>query len=162
MNKSFTSLSALEAEIIKQVNKVLETKVASVVKDEITSSISEKIYQPFSPSWYDRRADNGVGGMGNPIGTGSVADPNEMKHATFLSGSEISLEVWDEADSSRPWSKDLTTALIEGYGSKDQWYNIPRDFLEATREELSRNKNHVDAMKDGLEKVFGVGNVIRS
>lgn len=134
---------------MSKVNESLKTDVAPVVKDEIQTAVSEKIYQSGTPEWYVRRGGNQYGGIGNSLGTGSLGDPNEMHH-TVNSGV---LEVTDDADSKMPWDRDLTEAIIHGYGDKSQWYNEERDFLETARENIKESKSHVYSLADGLRKL---------
>lgn len=134
--------SQLEKMILAKVNSALNQEVAQQVKSEIRTAVDEKIYQSGDPVIYQRR------GLIN----GSLGDPNEMNHDINISGSDISLEVWDEAKSKMPWDRDLTEAMIHGYGSKDQWFNEERDFLETARENMKEDKSHVEALKSGLHR----------
>lgn len=145
-NKSFTSLSQLNAYLQTKINDALNKEVAEQVKSEIQTAVSERIYQSGTPEWYIRRGGNQYGGMGNSLGTGSLGDPDEMHH-TINSGV---LEVTDEAKSKMPWDRDLSEAIIMGYGSGNEWFNEPRDFLETARENMREDKSFVEAMKEGL------------
>lgn len=146
MGKSFTSLSQLEAYLQTKINDALNKEVAEQIKSEIQTAVSEKIYQSGTPIIYDRRGGNQYGGMGNSLGTGSLGDPNEMHH-TVNSGI---LEVVDEAKSKMPWERDLSEAIITGYGSGNEWFNEPRDFLETARENMKESKSHVIVLKEAL------------
>ena len=140
MSKSASSWSELEKMILAKMALASNVEVAQTVKIETQKAVDEKIYKSGEPVWYDRR----------DLTNGSLGDPNEMTHDINISGSEILLEVRDESKSKLPWDKDLTTAIIKGYGSRDQWWNEPRDFLETARENMRNNKNHVEAMRKGL------------
>jgi len=146
LGKSFTSLSQLEAYLQTKIKDALNKEVAENVKEEIQTAVSERIYQSGTPEIYVRRGGNQYGGMGNSLGTGSLGDPNEIHH-TVNAGI---LEVTDEAKSKMPWDRDLSEAMIHGYGDKSQWFNEERDFLETARENMREDKSFVEAMRDGL------------
>jgi len=139
-NNTASTLAELEKLILAKVASAQNVEVAQTVKIETQKAVDEKIYKSGNPVWYDRR----------DLTNGSLGDTNEMNHDVNISGSEISLKVWDEAKSKLPWDLDLTSAMVYGYGSKDQWWNEPRDFLETARENMENSKSHVDAMKAGL------------
>ena len=147
-NKSFTNWSQIETYLTGLINDTLNKEVKEQVFDEIQTGVSETVYSAGIPQFYERRGGNSAGGMGNSIGSGSLSDPNEMKH-TVESGV---LEVWDEADSYNPWDLELDEAIAFGYGSKSQWYNVPRNFIETARQNMEESGSHVSSMKMGLRK----------
>lgn len=159
-SKSFKSLSQLEQYIQSQADKVLVTHVGEVIKDELESSAIEMLNE-YEPSVYDRRSSS------NSLDSGGIADKNTMSSELISSGVLI---VIPKAERNMDFSKypgwgydtnkSLAQNLIEGYGNRQYPWNQPRDFIEDTRENLRRNKNHVEAMRDGLEEIFGKGNVI--
>lgn len=149
LGKSFTSLSQLEAYLTQKITESLNTSVAEQVKEELQTAVSETVYSAGTPLIYERRGGNSAGGMGNSIGTGSLSDPNEMRH-TVDSGI---LEVWDEAKPSAPWDQDLTSAIVYGYNDKSHWWDSPRDFIETARENMQESKSHVHSLADGLRKL---------
>lgn len=147
-NKSFTSISQLEAYLLTKINESLNINVAEQVKEEIQTAVSETVYSAGTPLYYDRRGGNSAGGMGSANGTGSLGDVQEMHH-TVNSGV---LEVVDDAEPKMPWDRRLDVGIVYGYGDKEQWYNQPRDFLETARENMKESKSHVESMKEGLIK----------
>ena len=153
---TFPNMSELKKFLEKHIQDTLSKEVAKQVKEEIQVSVDETVYQSGTPEYYDRRGGNAYGGMGNPIGTGSLADQNEM--TSKVNGLELT--VTDDAKSSNPWDKNLAEAIEYGYGSGEEWYNQPRPFMENAVENMKNNKNHVYAMKEGLEKRLGKGTVI--
>lgn len=154
-SKTFKNLKEVENYIIQQANKVLETHVAPTVKDEIESSVIE-MQDKYDPTYYIRRSSS------NSLNSGGLADKNTMHHNLISSGV---LEVTPQADfnydfaenhgfpsiyGNVDYNKSLVSNIIGGYGDKSHPWNRPRDFVEDTRENLRRNKNHVESMKDGL------------
>lgn len=155
--KVFGSFNQLEIYLKKQIDDVLNKEVAIVVKEQIQVAVDEVVYQSGEPLVYERRGSNQHGGMGNPLGTGSLADISKMKHIV----KNGILEVTDEAERNMDYrfagvgydlSKSLTENIVMGYGSKDRWYNEPRDFIGQARENLRQDKYHVEALKEGLMK----------
>lgn len=147
-SKTFTSFSQIETYLLQAINDSLNKEVAEQIKDEIKTGVSERIYNSGTPVSYVRRGGNQYGGMGNSLGTGSLSDPDEMHH-TVENGT---LEVVDLAKSKMPWDRDLSEAMIHGYGSKSEWYNEERDFLQTARENIKESKSHVSSLADGLRR----------
>ena len=141
-NNTASTWSQLESMILAKMASAQNVEVAQNTKIEIQKAVDEKIYRSGSPVWYDRR----------DLTNGSLGDINEMKHDINISGSEVLLEVTDEAQSKLPWDQNLTSAMVYGYGAKDQWFNEERDFLETARENMRNDKSHVDAMREGLRR----------
>lgn len=145
--KSFTSLSALMSHIETQGKQVLDKNVAPVVKEAIQTAVSDVVYGAGTPEWYERRN----------LRNGSLGDVQEMHHE--IEGN--TLIVTDNAESSMPWNNGRTLAENIHYGYGDEWYSVSRPFMDEVKQILMEDKSHVDAMQDGLEAIFGVGNVIR-
>jgi len=131
--------------------------MSKYVKEEIMSAVSDTVYGAGIPEYYDRRAGNTYGGMGNAYGTGSLGDPLEMEHSV----SNGILMVMDTALPSKPESlnMDLTSAIVHGYWDKSEWWNMPRDFITATKKNIKETGGHIDVMRWALEKRLGKGNV---
>lgn len=152
--KSFNNLKELENYIMSKINESLKHDVAPIVKDEIESSVLEMLNE-YDPIYYNRRSSS------NSLGSGGLADKNTIT-------SEVSngtLSVTPQADfnydfaenhgfpsiyGNVDYNKSLVSNIIGGYGDKSHPWNRPRDFVEDTRKNLRRNKNHVESMKDGL------------
>lgn len=155
-NRNFTSLSQLEKYLQTQISKVLDTHVAPVVKESIQTAVSDVVYgaAPIgSPVSYDRRNLKGE----------SLGSTEQMHHE--VSGGVLT--VTDDAPSSRPWNngKSLAFNIEKGYANKDTWYSQSRPFLfgeDGAVGILKEDGSHIEALKDGLEEIFGIGNVIRS
>lgn len=149
-SKSFKSISELNAYLQKQINSVLLTEVSEVVKDELQSSVSDIVYTE-TPKQYIRRN----------LKNGSLGDKDTMNSSLIADGL---LEVSPDADFNHQFANahggygavDLDKSLAEnieyGYGSKTHWYDIPRPFVQESRDNLKSSKAHVECMKDGLRK----------
>lgn len=168
VDKVFNNWSSLEKYLTKQINEVLDDEVAKCVKDNMVTAIDEVVYEPYEPVSYKRRGarkdDQSL--MGNPLGTGSIADINEMDDEIIQDGV---LKVTNNAERNPDYkyagigydtSKSLAENIVEGYGSKLLPYNKRRDFISKTVEILNNNKAHIDVMKEELEKRLGEGTVI--
>ena len=150
-NKSFTSLSQLEAYIMQQVNTVLDTTVSQVVKESVQTAVSDVVYGAGTPVWYQRRNLRGE----------SLGSPEQMHHE--VEGGILT--VTDDAPSKTPWNNGRTLAENIEYGYGEEWYSVSRPFIngkDGAINILREDGSHVEALKDGLEAIFGVGNVIRS
>ena len=145
--KSFTSLSQLESYIQSKVDQVLDATVSQVVKESVQTAVSTEVYGAGTPVWYKRRN----------LRNGSLGDTGEMNHKV----NNGVLTVTDDALPSRPWNNGRTLAENIHYGYGDAWYSQSRPFMQEAKNILKEDKSHVEAMKDGLEEIFGVGNVIK-
>lgn len=149
MAKSFTSYKELEKFIKKQVKKSLENEVAEVVKDEIQSSLSEVVYGSYIPKEYKRRGytDSGLGDKSTMtvklVGDDTIkVTPDAERNTNY-----------DFAGVGYDTSKSLAENIVGGYGNRDYIWNQPRDFIEEAKNNLKQNKNHIEAMIDGLEQL---------
>jgi len=150
-SKSFTSLSALQAEIMKQVNSVLQVEEAEMVKDKIEMHVQTDVYDAYPhPIMYKRRNFH----------SGSLGDIAHMDSHLLESGL---LEVVDNADFNHPFAykyggygdidldKSLAENIEKGYGSMSEEWNEPRPFIKNTREEIRNSNLHTTTMKKGLQ-----------
>jgi len=150
VNKSFTSLKQLEQYIQQKIDETLLDDVSETVKDELQSSVSDVVYTK-TPTEYIRRN----------LKNGSLGDKSTMNSELISNGV---LEVSPDADFNHPFASthggygavDLDKSLAEniefGYGSKTHWYDIPRPFVQESKENLKKSKAHVESMRDGLIK----------
>lgn len=154
----FKNIKDLNKYLQKQINEVLNKEVAKQVKEEIQQGVSSKVYEAGKPEMYIRRGamDNNEF-MGNPMGTGSLADIKEMKHKV----KDGTLTVTNEAKKNICFpknkfgyddSKSLAYNIEFGYGDMDFWFNRPRQFMKEAINNMKENKGHIDAMIDGLKK----------
>ncbi len=165
MAKSFSNWNQLEQYLKKQIDETLNNEVARQVKEEIQTAVSTEVYSAGSPVKYERRGGNEYGGMGNPIGTGSLGDVNEMDHQV----KNGELIVTNNAERNTKYkfagigydlNKSLAFNIEYGYGAKDKWFNQARPFMSEAVKNMKETKSHVLIMKEGLEKRLGKGTVI--
>ena len=141
-NKSFTSLSQLEAYLNEKIQIALDKNVAPVVKESIQTAVSDVVYGAGSPNRYIRRNLRG----------GSLGDVGEMNHE--ISGN--TLIVTDDAKSKLPWENGRSLAENIEYGYGENWYSVSRPFIngeDGARNILREDKSHIEAMKDGLREL---------
>jgi len=148
------SLSAIMAQIQKSVDDALAKEVAKKVKQHVSDAVRDVVYKEGVPEIYDRRGKQGY------IGTGSLRDPEEMISVV----SNGTLEVSDAALPSVDWDMDLSESIQNGYGNREEWYDQPRPFMmggdKSAEETLIETGDHVEAMKKGLQRIYGKNNVI--
>lgn len=144
--KSFKSFAEIEKYLQKTINDALNKELSQHVKEEIQTAVSTEVYMAGIPKVYVRRGGNDHGGMGNPLGTGSLADTDTMNH-TVNNGE---LVVTNNALPSDPTFGDLTENIVMGYGSRDAWYNKPRDFIGEAKKNMEETGSHIEVMKDAL------------
>lgn len=143
------SYSDLEKALKQVVQEVMEKEVAEKAKEVIQDNVKEIVYNAGTPAMYIRR------GLTN----GSLGDIEEMKHE-YKNGI---LEVSNESDYNHTFesnhfgygnvdlSEPLAYNIEYGYGSKSEWYNQPRPFIEESREDM-RNGEFKAAMRKGLRR----------
>lgn len=142
----FESLEALFASLQQSVNESLVEDVVPVVKDVMQAEVQNTVYSAYQPKVYPRRYENG--GLidednyhAELVENGTVAITNDTPINGIYGGDD---------------SMSLTEQIIEGkgytYGNGTEPYAQPRDFMEATREDLRQTNAHVEALKVGLAK----------
>lgn len=147
---SVNSYSQLLKALQKVAKDVMEDDVATATKISIYNNVQNIVYDAGNPSYYERR----------DFTNGSLGDPNNLNHK-YKNGV---LEVTDDADFNHSFADeynngygavDMNESLaynIEyGYGSKSEWWNKPRPFIEESREDM-RDGEFKSAMIKGLKK----------
>ena len=140
---TFSSLKEMEKYIQDKINQSLKDDVAPVVKEIMSAEVQNTVYSVYEPKRYERRYDNGGLMSENnmkaiPIKDGVIAISNE----TPFNGKNYS-------------GKSLTEVVVTGEGYTYDYpyeYNQPRDFIEATREDLIQTQAHTKALINGLKK----------
>ena len=164
---TFKNTWELEQFLQMQIDSVLEHEVAQIAKDEMQIAVNNVVYGAGDPTEYVRRGGNAYGGMGNTVNTGSLADQSQME-ATVKDGV---LEITNIAEFNHEFAlthngyggvdrfKSLAQNIIEGYQSKKAWWNEPRPFITEAINQLESGNEHVEAMKEGLQKKLGRENI---
>lgn len=142
----FNNLKELEAFLQNKINDSLTDNVARQVKDEIALAVDRTIYDSGVPTTYERR--------GIALQNGGLADQTQMEDVLESNGV---LVVTDNAQpkvtgeyNGLDNDKSLTENIVRGYGSKDKWWNEPRDFIQSAKDEMQETKSHVQALVNGL------------
>lgn len=142
----YTSLEALFKDLQKKINESLVDDVAPVVKSAMSDEVQNTVYSVYQPKIYERRFNDG--GLLDEenyhtelVADGTVAITNDTPINDIYGGDD---------------SMSLTEQVIEGkgygYGNGTEPYAQPRDFMEATREDLRQTNAHISAMINGLRK----------
>lgn len=131
---TFNNLKDLLKHIENDVQDVLKNEVAETVKDDLSISIHNDVYAAYSPEHYKRRMVNG-----------GFSDRSNLE-ATVYDGV---LKVRDVAplDNGRT-DYALDDIIVHGYGNQP----FARDFYSRAEERLIDTKDHVEAMKEGLQE----------
>lgn len=128
------NLKELEKELKKRINNALDNEVASVAKENMVEAIQTTVYDAYEPIYYERRLENG-----------GLLDINNIDVQPVEDG--IILRNFAPLDNARgDW--DLDDIIVHGYGKQP----FPRDFYASTVDNLKYNKEHLKAMKQGLER----------
>jgi len=148
-------LLKIHTKIQKQVNDSLKKEVASHVKEKISNHVQTDVYSAYpNPIEYERRN----------LQNGSLGDIKQMESNLINDGV---LKITDNADFNHEFasshggygdidlSKSLSYNIEYGYGSKNQPWNEPRDFMNETKKDIKSNNSHVEVLKGALRKRLG-------
>lgn len=131
---TFNNLNDLMKHIENDVQDVLENEVAETVKDDLSISIHNDVYAAYSPEYYLRRMENG-----------GLSDRGNLK-ATVYDGVLKVKDVAPLDNGRKDWKLD--DIIVHGYGNQP----FARNFYSRTEERLRDTKDHVEAMKQGLQE----------
>lgn len=140
------SISELQEKIKDAINKALENEVSNVVKHNMQDAIQTQVYAAYSPKEYERRGENG--GLGDISYMKSELIEDGVLSTTTNAPSRPSIISGEVSDMLGHWVNYGEVSTILGVGP---WV-FPRDFISATVENLSGNKEHVNALREGLNK----------
>lgn len=151
MGKSYKSLDSLIYDLLNDVEEVMSSEEFKTdMKNVMTKNIKETVYEAYDPWFYNRKEENG-----------GLTDHSNIK-ATMLGKTELELvNIRADEETGR-----LVTPIIvsgEGYNftrptyrDTDKkgrtYYRNPRDFLQATRDDLDKNGQHVQSLQNGMKK----------
>lgn len=127
--------------IQKDVDRVLNTTIATQVKDEIVMSVHEIIYSPNMPKprQYVRRGENG-----------GLRDKDNMEHE--VKNGVLKVINVTEPKKQKEKLRDLAKNIEYGYWRKDEWWNKPRPFMQNAIDSLNSDSVVADLMKESLQK----------
>ena len=138
------------AEQLKLIEKQIQLKIQDAMQREVAAEVikiakdivEKDVYKKYKPKSYKRTGELKEDFVSNPIANG-IAITNTRSEG----GNNISEII--ESGEGYHYSSD------KGYNTFDKegrTYETPRPFFENTRNELRKNKQHVQALKLGLIK----------
>ena len=151
-------------ELIAQVNQkaqnTLKYEVFEEVRDTYQKHIDQDAYDAYSPSQYERRdmgggliSDENIVGevKGNILEVKDVAPLNDFDlNGDIISHSSSGTELGEIIEYGSAYTGNAPY-LFNGDMSGQAWTQ-PRPFTENTIDDLQRNKQHINAMKKGLQR----------
>lgn len=140
-------LKQIEKQLTNKIQDALQKEVADAVSERMKMAIKVQVYDSYSPKVYERRYDRG--GLVDDSNIKPVARGNKLIVKNITMSNEEYLP-----KGKKPYK---IAGVIEygggkGYGEYDYYGLRPRPFLEATRKDLIKNKQHISAMKVGLKR----------
>ncbi len=141
----YSNFKDLEEAICKKVSNSLNSDVAKAIKVEESKEIKNTVYDVYTPSFYERRKNNG-----------GLSDVNNMHHEVFDGILKITNETpvnpIRKAEGSfydRAFDYELDK-LVE-YGNTGLYPMPERPFTKNTIIKLNQNKKHVKVLKKSLK-----------
>lgn len=146
------NLKELERELRARIDYALLTDVAEVVTTVMLDHIERDVYDSYIPHEYVRRYDNGglmdISNINSSIeGDTLVVENNTMANPyIFVQGKMI------KSDNA---GQELAPIIETGWGydfGNWTYHGVARPFVYNTKEDLSDNKYHVIALRQGLKR----------
>lgn len=154
------------AGLSQHINKALEqalskrnNQVADTIKYTEAIKVEEEVYQAYQP------IPEEDGGYARRKLGGGLASPENMKHEVIKSGNKVKMIVANMTPPNKDFNSnglkkgELSDLVEKGHGYKGLKYSSdsgaftkPRPFQEATKNELRRNKGHVQALENELKR----------
>jgi len=135
-------LKLIEKQIQLKIQDAMQKEVATEVIKVAQNKVDEVVYKQYKPKSYRRTGELRKDFVSNPTANGIV-----ITNTRSEGGNNISEII--ESGEGYHYSSD------KGYNTFDKegrTYETPRPFFENTRNELRKNKQHVQALKLGLIK----------
>jgi hypothetical protein len=136
----FNNLKDLEKYINEQASKVLKTKVAETVTQEMSDTIKEVEYPKYEPTMYERLGDQG-----------GLSDVHNMQVEVI---DDNTIQITNERmDGSRDVAEIFATGIGYTWRNSEIYHMqpFPRDFYADTVERLKQNNKHIEAFKQGMK-----------
>lgn len=148
---TFKSLKELNTYLEREIAKAMQKEVAEAVKDEMVEQIDEIVYNSYEPY-------NLAGTDHHYHRTYKLKDKDNME-ATMIDNNTLAVENIRKDEES---GRYITPVIVDGkdyeWGKNSGYVRDldaeigARDFIQGTREGLSKSKAHVKALKDALKK----------
>lgn len=149
-------LERIAAKLTPKIDNALEHEVADAIRIEEAETISEVVYDVYTPEMYRRRGD--MGGFADPYNIEA-----EVKNGRLTVKNTTEPNPGGTMNDSSVTTVKYLDQLIEyGHGSSGWFYDFtkssaafmrPRPFTAKTIEHLRKNKAHLDALKVGLKRL---------
>lgn len=140
----FKDMKSLNAYLQKQIAETLKKEVAEVVKDEMVEQVDKVVYSQYTPYNLD-------GGDHHYHRTYQLKNKDNME-STMPNDSTLEVENVREGAETVVTGKGYEWGKNSGYVRDLDKEIGARDFIQATRDEMSRKKSHIQALKEGLKK----------
>ncbi len=151
-------------ELVSQINQkaqsALKSEVFEEVRDVYQKHIDSDVYDAYSPHQYQRRDmgggliadDNIVGNVnGNTLEVKDIASLNDFNfNGEIISHSSSGTELAEIIEYGSAYSGNAPY-LFDGDMSGQPWA-VPRPFTENTIKDLQSNKQHIKALRQGLNR----------
>lgn len=122
------NMSELESVVRSRIESALSQRVAPIIKQEIQKSVDDTVYAAGTPAFYKRRMDhNGLRAEQN-----MVADMEPY-----------CIRVHNDTRASGRDFDPLDERIEYGYGSRDEWYNQPRPFMDTAQLYVNRRADEI-------------------
>ena len=131
---NFNNLNQLFNYIDDQIQDTMRKEVADTVKDNMAEAVHTSVYSVYSPEYYNRRMNNG-----------GLSDTHNMEVTEIQNG----ISIHDTASLDNGRSDYNLDDIIVNHGVLG--YPQGRDFYSETWERLEKNKEHTNALKQGLK-----------
>lgn len=166
----------LESMLQDKINSSLENEVYNVVKDVMQEHIQTDVYNVYSPTTYRRRYGNGglvsdeniIEDVWEELGDNSslllVKNITTGNPTTVFDTEEYGTIEIESANSGKELTPIIEYGLEIGSPYSDYGYEFPfvrgkkiiptpkRPFMHNTNDDLKANKQHINALKNGLKK----------
>ena len=143
------SLSELKRILQEKIDVALLTDTADTVSEVMMEHIVTDVYESYIPVMYNRRYNNG--GLADPDNISVSLDEYGRLYVGQFTLSDKYYRMGEYILTSSNYGKPIADIIETGKG-----YDVvspgARPFLKNTREDLQKNKQHVDALKKGLKK----------
>ena len=148
--KRVNSLIEVFLQIERDINDSLEQDMSEVVKETMQRGIVDVVYNAKNkpegaPFVYIRRGENPAG----RLGSGSLSDPQTMEVNLV---ERCVLEVINRARPKAHWNTPYSLAynIVHGYGSRNRWFNVERDFITAAEDMILADDLHTQSLRKSL------------
>lgn len=146
------NIKELRKALQEKIDIALLTDVADVVSDVMTDHIAQDVYDAYEPTQYIRRYS--PNGLLDPSNITSYVDEHGLVVENNTLGSKY-YYIGRKQFVSQNYNKEIAGVIEtgEGYDIHDWEYDdVPRPFMQNSRDDIVKNHYHTKALKQGLER----------